>query len=230
MRHNLSKTIVLMLVLVLSASCLFAAAVSESAPEAKFQSLDLEKASLKEIMQSFDDAIISYEAKYEHLTEQMTKFYREGDADNYFDAKSMRRDLAYPTVTAEQAKVLYSRLAKETNEELKGQFAQWLYKNSKYYRPSITLKVEMGNSVYRYTISVEPGQMVTLPKLQYRSRTLTFLGWGLDDQTVVYAEGEKIEMPYEELVLYGVFQSKEQEQKTEEIDGTPVVTVTPPAE
>lgn len=224
---NTKKTVIVtLLILTLATAGLFASGAAESSGgdvkvvkasefPADYSSLDLEKASFTEIMDSFNAAVEKYTAKAESIKEKMAQSYAEGNVDDYFDAKGMLKNLAVPEITMEQTEVLTKRIEASTDDAKTAEFAAWLYRNSAFYRPQITLtkdyKEDMGFLSffnYKYVISTEPGTPVTLPSMDVNVTSEgVFAGWGETEDEVKYEAGAEITMPYSDLTLYPVFKS-----------------------
>ncbi|MBO4409535.1 MAG: hypothetical protein J5775_02155 [Spirochaetales bacterium] len=218
MKHNTKRIIVALLVLTLASAGLFAAAVREEAiNNVRLDDLDLTSASYEQIMETFAKWQENYDKKYESIYAKMVDFYRAGDVENYFDAKSMLMDLEVPAVTSEQTQILAERLSAEEDAEKKEDFSVWLYENSRYYRPTITFtrvqdeqeNVRSFRASYRYSISTKPGSMVTLPTVAttFSSAEGMFVGWGTREGEVLYEAGQEIEMPYADLTLYPIYKA-----------------------
>ena len=224
---NTRKTVIAtLLILLLATAALFASGAVENADgevkvakvsdvPADFSSLDMETASFAEIMDSYQAAVENYNTKAEAIMDKMVRSYNEGNVDDYFDAKGMLRNLAVPMITLEQTEVLAQRLSESKDTEASAGFAAWLYENSMFYRPQITLTKDypedMGIAAmfgYKYVISTEPGSTVTLPSLDigFTSEGV-FAGWGVTENEVTYEAGAEITMPYSDLTLYAVFKT-----------------------
>ena len=181
----------------------------------KYSALDLESASFESIMKAYQAELETYNTKYESIREKMVQSYNEGNVEDYFDAKGMLRNLAYPTITAEDTEVLVKRIAESKDDA--SEFAAWLYDNSMFYRPVITLtkasdsddgESRRSSFRYSYTISMEPGSKVTLPSMNVSfTSDGVFAGWGTTEDEVTYEAGSEITMPYSDLTLYAVFKS-----------------------
>ena len=181
----------------------------------KYSALDLESASFESIMKAYQAELDAYNTKYESIREKMVQSYNEGNVEDYFDAKGMLRNLAYPTITAEDTEVLVKRIAESKDDA--SEFAAWLYDNSMFYRPVITLtkasdsgdgESRRSSFRYSYTISMEPGSTVTLPSMNVSfTSDGVFAGWGTTEDEVTYEAGSEITMPYSDLTLYAVFKS-----------------------
>ena len=210
MKHRLFVTF---LVLFLVCGCAFAQAVKEQqAEEVKFSSLDLESASLQKIIETFEAETETYNAKRQSIYDKMAEAYSKGDADDYFDAKGLLKNLEAPKITAEQTDILVTRILNEKDDTVKTGFATWLYRNSDYYNPKLTFTKNSSSewSLFNYTYSVTeaPGSTVVLPELYNgMTRDGLFTGWGYTTDEAIYQPGEEIEMPYESQTLYAVFKS-----------------------
>ena len=210
MKHKLFVTF---LILVLAVSCLSAQSIKESKEETvKFSSLDLETTSFQKIIEVFQAETESYEAKREAIYNKMAEAYAEGNADDYFDAKGLLKNLEAPRITAEQTDILVTRILNEKDDTVKAGFAAWLYQNSAYYQPKLTFTKSSSSDWslfnYTYSISVEPGSTVTLPEMTNgMTRNGLFVGWGYSTDEAVYQPGDEIEMPYQSQTLYAVFKT-----------------------
>ena len=210
MKHRLFVTF---LVLVLVCGCAFAQAVKEQqAEQVKFSSLDLESASFQKIIETFEAETESYSTKREAIYNKMAEAYAEGNADDYFDAKGLLKNLEAPRITAEQTDLLVTRILNEKDDTVKAGFATWLYQNSAFYKPKLTFTKNTASEWslfnYTYSISSEPGSTVTLPEMSNgMTRDGLFIGWGYNTDEAVYQPGDEITMPYESQTLYAVFKS-----------------------
>ncbi len=224
MKHFSKTVFVTLLLLAITSASLFAAGTSE-VPAASletatvkqkidFSTLDLETASLETIKDSFQSEIENYNQKYESIYNKMVESYKEGNVDDYFDAKGMLRNLAYPAITAEQTEVLVNRIKAEKDDGAKAELSKWLYDNSRYYHPTLTFSKandsEDGHShfSYRYQISSEPGSAVTAPSMRTSfTDDGIFAGWGTEDGELLYEAGSEITMPYEDQTLYAIYKT-----------------------
>lgn len=94
-------------------------------------------------------------------------------------------------------------------------YSVWLYLNSEYYKPTLTVdwstSGESLSSDSVRTLTVQPGTWVHLPsaielKLPL-SRTGMLEGWGTAEGELLYEPGEAIEMPLEDTTLYAVWKT-----------------------
>ena len=217
---NTKKTLfVTLLILCLACAAVFANAEIEKIKVTKetelYSSLDLKTASFESIMNAYQAEIDTFNSKYESIRDKMIQSYNEGNVDDYFDAKGMLRNLSAPMITAEDTEILVDRISNAKDDSSTAEFAAWLYDNSAYYSPTITLKMSSESDEkdsfksrfrYNYTISSEPGSTVTLPSMNtsFTSEGV-FAGWGTTADEVKYEAGSEITMPYSDLTLYAVY-------------------------
>lgn len=219
MKH-FKTIIVTLLLLTVAASGVFAQGSKENtevvtvSKKIELSSVDLSSASLQTIKDAFQSELDSYKAKYEAIYNKMAESYKEGNVEDYFDAKGMLRNLSYPKVSAEQTEVLVNRIKNEKNDTAKAELSSWLYKNSAYYRPALIFTTGSGSEdessffSYKFTISSEPGSKVTVPQMRANfGENGIFAGWGTEDGKVLYEAGEEITMPYEDQTLYAVYKT-----------------------
>ena len=213
MKHSYKALFVTFLILVLFCGCAFAQSVKEKQEEqVKFSSLDLESASFQKIIETFEAEVETYGTKRQAIYDKMKEAYSEGNADDYFDAKGLLKNLEVPRITAEQTDILVNRLLDEKDDTVKSGFATWLYQNSDYYNPKLTFTKSSSSewSLFNYTYSISevPGSTVTLPELYNgMTRDGLFVGWGYSTDEVAYQPGDEIQMPYESQTLYAVFKN-----------------------
>ena len=213
MKHSYKALFVTFLILVLFCGCAFAQAIKETQEEqVKLSSLDLESASFQKIIETFEAEVQSYNTKRQAIYDKMAEAYSKGNADDYFDAKGLLKNLEVPKITAEQTDILVTRILNEKDDTVKTGFATWLYQNSAYYNPKLTFTKSSSSewSLFNYTYSVSeaPGSTVVLPELYNgMTRNGLFVGWGYSTDEAVYQPGEEIEMPYESQTLYAVFKN-----------------------
>ncbi len=205
---NRTKKALTILLLSLTALSLFAQGTSEKVNS--FSSLDFSNVSISEIEKSYEDAKKSYESSLKSLETKLEKAYEERDVDEYIKVSNLMDALEYPVVSKEITDTLLERLLNSTSDEEKSETASFLYENSRYYSPSLTLyasyETEYGKKTYSKTIKVEPGETITLPSDTSFSGSLV-KGWSIDKENVLYEPGEEIVMPYTDTVLYAVLTS-----------------------
>ena len=213
MKHNCKALFVTFLILVLFCGCAFAQSVKETQEEqVKLSALDLESASFQKIIETFETEVQTYNTKRQAIYDKMAEAYSKGDADDYFDAKGLLKNLEVPEITAEQTDILVNRILNEKDDTVKSGFAAWLYQNSAYYQPKLTFTKSSNSDWslfnYTYSVSTEPGSTVTLPEMTNgMTRNGLFVGWGYSTDEAVYQPGDEIEMPYESMTLYAVYKT-----------------------
>jgi len=204
------KLFTLLLVALLSASALFAASSAEK------------------IYSEFDDAakdgdIALSMKKWEELGKRVEKEIatanksletarRKNDGNLYRNASMDIRRLTSYSISSEQTDALLGAIVNLSDESAKESDATWLYENSAYYRPTLTLKTEQENgnskSVSTRSFSCKPGTEITLPEKSGISASLfgRLSGWGIVPDEKTYEPGEKITMPYTSQTLYSIFE------------------------
>ena len=222
MKHFTKTVFVTLLLLSITSVGLFAAGVKEGTSETAtvkqkvdFSTLDLETASVQTIIDSYQSELDTYDQKYESIYNKMVESYKEGNVDDYFDAKGMLRNLSRPEITAEQTEVLENRIINEKDQNAKDELASWLFANSRYYHPTLTFTTKNEASEdarsrfnYRFQVSSEPGSTVQLPTMRSNfTSDGIFAGWGTEDGEVLYEAGTEITMPYADQTLYAVYKS-----------------------
>ncbi len=85
---------------------------------------------------------------------------------------------------------------------------KWLYDNSLYYKPVLTLNCVSSYGGRRMswtkTISMEPGSTIELPSIDSYGNGI-FRGWGITPDSVTYDPGSSISMPITDQTLYAIF-------------------------
>lgn len=210
MRHHaLYRMTAMALVAVLAVSGLFASATSEK--QASFPTLNLESASVSQIEKAFESDSQNYQKEVEDLQKQLQKAYEKNDGEKFYALRDDLRSLTPPMVTSEQTETLVTRMLNASDDEKK-QISEWLFENSRYYHPTLTMQMEKSGKNSRYSyhqgISVKPGDMVKLPDLSVAGgNDGVFMGWGITPDALSYKAGEEIAMPYVDQTLYAIFQS-----------------------
>ena len=199
------KKIITVAVIAVVSAALFASGVSEAKLE--FSSLDFSSASIEDIKSSYENAKTTYETQSEKLEESIEKAYEKRDVSEYLELRELRSALEYPVITKDITETLTERIVNSDDEEEKKEISSFLYENSSYYHPTLTLYVKYESNgrvrTWTRTIVKEPGETVTLPSdTSYYGQIIA--GWGITEDEVLYQSGEEIEMPYTDTVLYAV--------------------------
>lgn len=157
----------------------------------------------------YEDMEKSIEKESRKLKKSLDKAYSARNAAKANEAYSNLAALNQYKITKEQSDELLSAIIKNGSDK---DSLRWLYENSSYYNPVLTLSYSYrsaNRTVYKTrSVSVAPGESVTLPD----SSSLTlesgvFSGWGIVEGEVTYKPGETIEMPATSQTLYAVYKS-----------------------
>lgn len=204
---NIKKLTAFVLIL-FAALSLFANGSAEDSKS--FSSLDFSTLSISEIEKNYEKAKENYEKSRTSLLERAEKAYEERNVDEYLKLRNLLDSLDYPVVTEENTDTLLERLLNTADESEKEEIASFLYENSAYYHPTLTLYIrdesKGGVRTYSKSISIKPGESITLPLASSFNGSL-IKGWSINKTDVLYAPGEEIEMPYSDTVLYAVLTS-----------------------
>jgi hypothetical protein len=199
------------LLLCAGATMLFAATGAEKL-YTKAKALDLSTASIDSIIQSYDKLNDRVAEEIADARKDLYEAATKGDVDRYYDARSRLASLGACRLGEQETKTLLSRIVAEDEPE-RGEHAAWLYENSSWYRPTLTLDFSSSGEGYRYSFrrqtSKAPGSQIVLPSssdLRFDSKKVGILsGWGLTKDKATYQEGETIEMPYTDQTLYAIW-------------------------
>lgn len=154
------------------------------------------------------------EKEYSQAMEDMQKAYEKRDRDAYERANATIRTLKTYRLSKDQSDTLLNAILSEEDPQ-RTTDAQWLYENSPYYRPVLSLDYSASGDGYRYSynqrLTLSPGTETTLPSsddIRFdTSRTGRLAGWGLTPDTITYQPGETITMPLTSQTLYAQWQS-----------------------
>ena len=119
----------------------------------------------------------------------------------YLKLKSLS---SYSITKSQSDELLSSIIASGSNPDS----IKWLYENSRFYSPVLTLSYESSRDgrlvAWSKTILQEPGSEIILPSLSSGSDGV-FLGWGISKDTVTYEDGCTISMPLTDQTLYAIY-------------------------
>ncbi len=205
---NRIKKVVMTGVMCLLSFSLFASGAAEST--VSFSSLDFSTLNADDIVSSYENAKNSYTSSVEKLNTKLEEAYKERDVDEYLRLIELRNALEYPVVTREITDTIVTRILNTSDEDEKNALSDFLYENSSYYSPTLTLYLKSTENgrvrTYTRSVSLKPGETLSLPSsVSYDGYILK--GWGITEDEVLYTPGEEIEMPYTDTVLYGVLAS-----------------------
>lgn len=157
----------------------------------------------------YEDALKSAEKESKKLKKSLDKAINARNSAKANEAYSKLVALNSYKITKEQSDELLASIIKNGSnaENLK-----WLYENSIYYNPVLTLSYSFnsGNRVVYKTksVSLTPGETITLPNAdEMASSNGVFAGWGVVEGTVAYQPGETIEAPVTSQTLYAVYKN-----------------------
>ncbi len=195
---------------------------------ATIQQEDLTTTSLQDVMSAYDTLNTAIATEAQDARQQMYSARAKGDADAYYAALDTLRTLGTYTMSQETSDTLLQEIL-ALDDAQKAEDAAWLFKNSPYYHPMMTLNLAAKGDSFNYnftqSIQQEPASDVTLPdasQLRINSSQVGILaGWGLTADEVTYKPGETIPMSYTDQTLYAIYQ--EGVQFTDSLNGTSVV-------
>ncbi len=205
---NRIKKVVMTGVMCLLSFSLFASGAAEST--VSFSSLDFSTLNADDIVSSYENAKNSYTSSVEKLNTKLEEAYKERNVEEYMRLIELRDALEYPVVNREITETIVTRILNSSDDVEKSALSDFLYENSAYYAPTLTLYLKSTENgrvrTYTKSLSLKPGETVTLPSsVSYDGYILK--GWGVTEDEVLYTPGEEIEMPYTDTVLYGVLAS-----------------------
>ena len=201
---KINTTLMVLALTVLVASPLFASGATEKGTN--FKELDLNTASLKDMESAWTYSVESYNAQRTSLRTAMNEAMEKRDVEDYLELRSLYNSLEYPMITKEQTETLTERILNTESQAEKDAIASFLYENSAWYHPTLTVEYSVTNGnysrSYRKSFSAVPGTTVTAPEVKGDG---VFLGWSADGENVTYESGDEISMPYSDTVLYAIF-------------------------
>ncbi len=180
---------------------------------ATIQAQDLSSQSLDDLMKNYDKLNEAVVREAQEAREAASEARSKGDRTAYYEALDILDRLSSYGIDEKTSTYMLQTLLKQ-DDEAKEKAASWLFRNSPYYRPTLTLDFSSEGENYRYSyrqqIRKEPKSEVILPtagQLRLNSEQLGVLaGWGLTPDEVVYQPGETIEMSYTNQTLYAIYE------------------------
>ena len=206
-KGRITTTIALML---LSASLMFAAD-AESLYSDFHQAVD--NGDVAQAIETYDDLQDRIAKEADDIRHDIDKAVDKHDGRLYASSTQALRKLGSYSIGKEDSDALLTAIVNSDSPDA-AQWAQWLYENSRYYHPTLTLSTDISQdgyrSSYRRTVSVAPGSEVTLPDSTGgdTSRTGVLTGWGITPDEVTYEAGETITMPYTDQTLFAIYSSR----------------------
>ena len=200
-----------LIILMLSAGLVFAS--SAQALQEEFEAA----ASTGEIEAAIDahsELEYAVDKEYRGLAKDLEKAIEKNDRQLYYSTRARMQDLSQlGKISKEDTASLLSAIVNSDSDEAR-EWALWLYENSSYYHPVLTLCADAsGDSysrTYRKSVSYAPGTEVTLPSSTGENARYSgvLIGWGITPDEVTYEPGETILMPYTDQSLYAIFRSQ----------------------
>ena len=170
-----------------------------------------------------EDAIAK---EYRSLEKDLEKAIEKNDRQLYYSTRAQMQDLSrLGKISQEDTASLLSAIVNSDSDEAQ-EWALWLYENSSYYHPVLTLCADASadsySRTYRKSVSYAPGTEVTLPSSAGENARYSgvHIGWGITPDEVTYEPGETILMPYTDQSLYAIFRSQVVFSDSESSDDT----------
>ncbi len=190
-----------------------AAPVAEETHQ-KIRSLDLDSMTMEEILETYDSFYARVDRMATNAREEMAQARAERDSTAYEEAYDRYRNLSSYAMDELETERLLARILDEPEEE-RVAYAQWLHRNSRYYRPMLTIDFSQQGEGYHYSYSQRirqvPGTDITLPDAEnlfsHSSRLGMLEGWGTTSDSVDYRPGETIPMPLVDQTLHAIWTS-----------------------
>lgn len=203
---------VISIVLLLSGLGMLFASPSAEVSRQKLDSFDFAVTDMQQIVDSYDLLYRQIASESELTRERMNVARQEGAVEAYRRAYGELSILSSYQMTKEESAAIATRIATLSEPE-RSTYAQWLYKTSRYYRPTLLLDFSMQGDNYRYSssrrFSLPPGTAVTLPSVGSirinRGSSIKLLGWGYSKDTIDFQVGEQISMPVTDETLYAIW-------------------------
>lgn len=212
-----------LIILMLSAGLVFASSAQALQEEFEAAASTGEIEAAIDAHSELEDAIAK---EYRSLEKDLEKAIEKNDRQLYYNTRVQMQDLSQlGKISQEDTASLLSAIVNSDSDEAQ-EWALWLYENSSYYHPVLTLCADAsGDSysrTYRKSVSYAPGTEVTLPSSAGENARYSgvLIGWGITPDEVTYEPGETILMPYTDQSLYAIFRSQVVFSDSESSDDT----------
>lgn len=212
-----------LIILMLSAGLVFASSAQALQEEFEAAASSGEIEAAIDAHSELEDAIAK---EYRSLEKDLEKAIEKNDRQLYYSTRAQMQDLSrLGKISQEDTASLLSAIVNSDSDEAQ-EWALWLYENSSYYHPVLTLCADAsGDSysrTYRKSVSYAPGTEVTLPSSAGENARYSgvLIGWGITPDEVTYEPGETILMPYTDQSLYAIFRSQVVFSDSESSDDT----------
>lgn len=212
-----------LIILMLSAGLVFASSAQALQEEFEAAASSGEIEAAIDAHSELEDAIAK---EYRSLEKDLEKAIEKNDRQLYYSTRAQMQDLSrLGKISQEDTASLLSAIVNSDSDEAQ-EWVLWLYENSSYYHPVLTLCADAsGDSysrTYRKSVSYAPGTEVTLPSSAGENARYSgvLIGWGITPDEVTYEPGETILMPYTDQSLYAIFRSQVVFSDSESSDDT----------
>lgn len=180
---------------------------------ADMQALEVSSQSLQQIKSSYDKLNEAVAREATEAQRELADARNKGDRTAYREAYQKLETLSSYGMSREASDALLEKLLALPESE-RSASAAWLYENSPFYRPTLTLDFSSEGENFRYSyrqqIRKQPGSDVVLPDAQSLRMNSSHLGvltgWGLTPDEVSYEPGETIPMSYTDQTLYAIYE------------------------
>ncbi len=201
----MKKSLIIGLCISLIALTTLSAATSAKNLYEEFEKAAIDK-DISGAMSTYDELGKRVAKESESLEKSLGKAIKNGSSKLYYETLDSLRELRGYRMSREQSDALEEAIIAKQDMEA----ASWLYENSPYYSPTLTIKAESKGEGYSYQRSSStmycPGTEITLPTtLPGSSNAGQLSGFGLTPDTKDYEPGETITMPLTSQVLYALF-------------------------
>lgn len=206
------KALSALLILLITVPALFAASAQDLYED--FQAA-VTAGSVQEAVDAYGNMQDKVAKEMEDLQDDLDKAIQKNDRQLYANTRADMRELSSYRLSKADTDALLTAIVNSGSDQA-AQWAKWLYENSAYYHPVLTLTTSVSGEGYSrsYTrsVSVAPGNEVTLPTNEQLGGNASvagvLTGWGITPDEVLYAPGETITMPYTDQTLYAIYSSQ----------------------
>lgn len=200
------------IILLLSGLGMLFASPSAEVSRQKLDSFDFATTDVQQIVDSYDLLYRQIITESELVRERMSAARAQGESEAYRRAYGELITLSSYTMSREETSAIAERIA-TLREPERSMYAQWLYRTSRYYRPTLILDFSLTRDTYRFgssrSFSLPPGTPLTLPNAGNirinRGAPIRLLGWGYSKDTIDFRVGEQIPMPVTDETLYAIW-------------------------
>ena len=187
------KALSVLLILLITVPALFAASAQDLYED--FQAA-VTAGSVQEAVDAYGNMQEKVAKEMEDLQDDLDKAIQKNDRQLYANTRADMRELSSYRLSKADTDALLTAIVNSGSDQA-SEWAQWLYENSAYYHPVLTLTTSVSGEGYSrsYTRSVSAVAGV-------------LTGWGITPDEVLYAPGETITMPYTDQTLYAIYSSQ----------------------